>query len=81
MENTELEAEYMQNGIAKLLFIIGCLTILIGSIVGILFMVTEGMNGIMFLISAIVSGVFVLGFSEVVHLLHQINKRQEENGD
>jgi hypothetical protein len=70
----------MKNGIAKLLFIIGCLTIFIGSIVGIMFMVTEGMNGIMFLISAIVSGVFVLGFSEVIHLLHQINNRLKENG-
>lgn len=64
----------MENKVAKALFIVGLLTIFIGSVVGIMLMTTNS-NGIMFLISAVVSGMFVLGFAEVINLLHQINKK------
>ncbi|MCD8503441.1 MAG: hypothetical protein LRY71_19550 [Bacillaceae bacterium] len=64
----------MENFVAKLLFIVGVLTIIVGTIVGVLLMTTNA-NGIMFLISAVVSGMFVIGFAEVINLLHQINKK------
>ncbi|OIJ13451.1 hypothetical protein BKP37_10800 [Anaerobacillus alkalilacustris] len=64
----------MNNKVAKLLFIIGILTIVCGGAVGLVLMVRD-FTGVMFFISAVVSGVFVLGFSEIIKLLDEINKK------
>lgn len=70
----------MENKVAKALFIVGILTIFFGVIVGFMLIITNP-NGVMFLISAVVSGVFVLGFAEVIHLLDQINKKLKAKDD
>lgn len=64
----------MDNKIATLLSVIGILTIILGGIVGIIMMMTD-FSGVMFLISAVVSGIFVIGFSEIIKLLAEINQK------
>jgi hypothetical protein len=64
----------MQNKIARILFVIGILTIICGGAIGLLLMMKD-FTGVMFFISAVVSGVFVIGFSEIIKLLDQINRK------
>lgn len=64
----------MQNKIARILFVIGVVTIFIGGAVG-LFIMMNDFSGVMFFISAVVSGFFVIGFSEIIKLLDEINKK------
>lgn len=64
----------MQNKVARILFVIGILTIVVGGSVGAILMFTD-MTGLLFLISSVVSGVFVIGFSEVIKLLDEINRK------
>jgi hypothetical protein len=64
----------MQNKIARLLFIIGIITIFGGGMFGLVLMMDD-ISGLMFFISAVVSGVFVIGFSEVIKLLDEMNKK------
>ncbi|RXJ04063.1 hypothetical protein DS745_01350 [Anaerobacillus alkaliphilus] len=67
----------MKNKIAKTLFIIGVLTIIVGGVVGIYLMMTD-FTGVMFFISSVVSGIFVIGFSEIIKLLDEINSKLEK---
>ncbi|MCT8138155.1 hypothetical protein H1D32_10555 [Anaerobacillus sp. CMMVII] len=64
----------MHNKIARLLFVIGILTIFVGGAVGLL-LTMQDITGLMFLISAVVSGVFVIGFSEIIKLLDEIKEK------
>lgn len=67
----------MENKVSRWLFVIGILTIVFGGGIGLLWMTSE-FAGVLFLISAVVSGVFVLGFSEVIKLLDEINKKLDK---
>ncbi len=64
----------MNNKVARVLFVIGVLTIIFGGGVGIFLMFSD-ITGLLFFISAVVSGVFVIGFSEIIKLLDEINKK------
>ncbi|WP_409848458.1 hypothetical protein [Anaerobacillus sp.] len=64
----------MENKIARLLFVIGIITIFCGGMFGLVLMIDD-ISGLMFFISAVVSGVFVIGFSEVIKLLDEINRK------
>ncbi len=64
----------MNNKIARVLFVIGVLTIIFGGAVGIFLMLSD-ITGLLFFISAVVSGFFVIGFSEIIKLLDEINKK------
>lgn len=65
--------EILQNKVARILFFTGVLTIVCGGTIGILMI--KDVSGLMFLISAVVSGIFVIGFSEIIKLLDEISQK------
>ena len=68
-----LGVEILQNKVARILFITGVLTIVCGGAIGLLMI--KDVSGLMFLISAVVSGIFVIGFSEIIKLLDEISQK------
>ena len=73
-----------ENGVAKILFIIGCIEILIGFILGFVFgYVDTGLYSkemvwsifFMWVLAGFISGITFIGFSEIIMLLHSINSK------
>ncbi|MBD8006540.1 hypothetical protein [Bacillus norwichensis] len=74
----------MQNKVASLLMIIGCFEIFIGLLIGFKMAYDFYFEWPVFLLWAgigTLSGIFVIGFAQVIELLHKINEKlgTEEN--
>ena len=85
--DTELPGSFFKreekNTIASVLSVIGWFLILIGIIEGIAIMSTSpygdfsSVIGIATFVGGLVSGIFILGFAEIIHLLQKIYNKQD----
>lgn len=57
------------NSVASILKVLGWIIIVLGIAIGIF----EGKAGLIIGFSGLISGIMMLGFSEIINLLHQIN--------
>lgn len=62
------------NKISSIFRVLGYIIIFLAVILGLISIFTSGYYfGLIFFISGAISGLFMLGFSEIISLLHQIN--------
>ncbi|MCR8636597.1 hypothetical protein [Paenibacillus radicis (ex Xue et al. 2023)] len=67
-----------KNMVAQMINLLGFVVIIFGFIAGFL-RLPNGILAVTFIFSGIVTGLLIVGFSEVIHLLDKINKKMNKD--